>query len=161
MNILQPLAAATALAIGLLAAPASAQEAPELLTIESTCVFGTPNTTDIDFGSHPSTATDLQQTGALSVECTRETPYEIALDSGLNGTDVTSRAMSNGEGELVPYQLYQDPALTQVWGETPETTLDELEGTGEVQVHTVYGVVPSANFPEGTYSDTVTATVIW
>lgn len=168
MKMIQPLAAATALAIGMLASPVMAQQVSPraqfdvLLTIESTCVFRTPDATDINFGAHPSTMTDLRQTGSLSIECTRGTPYEIALDSGENGADVTSRAMSNGAGELVPYQLYQDATLSQVWGETPGTDTREIEeGTGAIQEHTVYGVVPSANFPEGTYSDTVTATVIW
>ena len=167
MNMIKPLAAAAALAAGSLAAPALAQEAATaqfdvLLTIDSTCVFGTPDATDIDFGAHPSTTTDIEATGTLSVLCTPGTPYQIALDSGQNGADVSSRAMSNDAGVLVPYQLYQDPSWTAVWGDTPGTdTMDDLEGTGEAEPYTVYGLVPSANFPADDYSDTVTVTVIW
>lgn len=168
MNILKPLTAAVALAVGSLAVPAWAQEVVTadfdvLLTIESTCVFGTPDATDIDFGAHASTVTDIEATGTLSVLCTLGTPFEIALDSGENGADVSSRAMSNDDGVLVPYQLYQDTARTVIWGDTAGTDTFEVPdgGTGEAESYTVYGLVPSANFPAGDYSDTVTVTVTW
>lgn len=165
MNILKPLAATAALAAGSLLAPAWAQEASTtfdvMLTIDSTCSIDTPAATDVDFGTVESTATDVEAQGVLSVNCTPGTFYDIALDSGANGADVTSRAMSDGAGTLVPYQLYQNPELTDAWGDTVGTDTVEDEGTGDVQEFIVYGLVPSANFPAGAYDDTVTATVIW
>lgn len=168
MNILKPLTAALALAIGSLAAPAWAQEAPEatttfdvFITIESTCSINTPAATDVNFGSVLSTATDVQSEGSLSVNCTEGTDYQITLNAGENGTDIDSRAMSDGAGNSVAYQLYHDSDLTTPWGDTPGSDTYTAVGAGEVQEVTVYGLVPSANSPAGDYSDTVTATVIW
>lgn len=159
------LLAAALFASASLVSVAHAQEASTtfdvLITIESTCSIDTPAATDVDFGAVESTATDVEAQGVLSVNCTPGTFYDIALDSGANGADVTSRAMSDGAGTLVPYQLYQNPELTDAWGDTVGTDTVEDEGTGDVQEFIVYGLVPSANFPAGAYDDTVTATVIW
>ncbi len=130
------------------------------ITITSTCSIDTPAPTDVAFGSNPSTATDIEADGLLNVNCTNGTPYVIALNEGLNGTDIASRAMSDGTN-LVPYQLYQDAARTVVWGETAGTDTVAGTGTGAVQQIPVYGLVPSANFPAASYADTVTATIIY
>lgn len=156
---------AASVAAGSLFATAWAQEAQTtfdvLLTIESTCSIDTPAATDVDFGTVESTATAIAAQGSLFVNCTPETAYDIALDAGQNGPDVSSRAMSDGAGNLVPYQLYQESSLSTVWGQTVDTDTVDGIGTGDVEEYTVYGLVPSANFPAGNYSDTVTATVIW
>lgn len=160
------LALASALAAASLSGAAGAQSITDqfqvLINIESACSIDTPSATDVDFGSVASTATDIQAEGTLSVNCTPETPWDIQLDAGQNsGGDISARAMSDGEGNLVPYQLYREPARTSVWGETVDVDTVDGVGTGEVQEVTVYGLVPSANFPAGSYSDTVTATVVW
>lgn len=130
------------------------------ITIDSTCSIDTPAATDVDFGLVDSTATDVEADGLLNVNCTPGTDYEIALDPGLNGATIADRAMSNG-AVLVPYQLYRDPALTLVWGETLDVDTLGGTGTGAVQEIPVYGQVPSANFPADTYTDTVTATITY
>ena len=132
------------------------------ITIESTCSIDTPAATDVDFGSVDSTATGIEAQGLLNVNCTPGTDYQIALDAGSNdsGAGITGRAMAGG-GELVPYQLYRDAARTQVWGETVDTDTVAGTGIGDVQEIPVYGLVPSANFPAGSYVDTVTATVTY
>lgn len=159
------LLAAALFASASLVSVAHAQEASTtfdvLITIESTCSIDTPAATDVDFGAVESTATDVEAEGTLSVNCTPDTSYDIALDGGLNGGgDVAARAMS-GPGGLVPYQLYSDAARTVVWGQTVDTDAVTGIGTGDVQEYTVYGLVPSTNFSAGDYTDTVTATVIW
>lgn len=165
MKFCKPLALSAALAAASAAPAAWAQEATTtfdvLITIESTCTIDTPAPTDVDFGTVDSSATGIQAEGTLFVYCTPDTEFNIALGSGVNGGDVTSRAMSNDDGVLVPYQLYQDPARSLVWGETEGTNTVVGTGTPDVQELTVYGLVPSANFPAGSYTDTVTATVIW
>lgn len=149
---------------GFLAAPAYAQSASTTfdvtITITGTCSIDTPAATDVAFGTQPSTATDIDADGLLNVNCTPGTVFEIALDEGLNGTDIGSRAMSDGTTE-VPYQLYRDPARSLVWGETLGTDTFSGTGTGAVQPIPVYGRVPSANFPAAAYSDTVTATITY
>jgi len=134
------------------------------LTITSTCDIQTTAATDVDFGSVASTAVDTDAQGALTIHCTPLTSYSIALNNGLNGSDVNSRAMSNG-ATLVPYQLYRAAARTaaDVWGSTSGVGGNVLvgSGTGAAQVVPVYGRVPSANFPALSYADVVTATVTY
>lgn len=166
MKMKRPLAAMILAVAAPLSGAAWAQSASTQfdvrITIESTCSVDTPAATDVDFGTVTSTATNIQAEGTVSVQCTIGTPWDLALDGGLNsGGDVGARAMSDGAGTLVPYQLYQDSPRTLVWGDTVDVNTVEGVGIGDVQEVTVYGLVPSANFPAGSYSDTVTATVIW
>jgi spore coat protein U-like protein len=146
------------------AAPAFAQTASTTfdvtITITSTCSIDTPAATDVAFGPHASTETNVDAIGQLNVNCTLGTPYDIALNEGLNGADVASRAMSDGTNE-VPYQLFQDAGRTTVWGETIGTDTFAGTGSGAVQAIPVYGRVPSTNFPAASYTDTVTATITY
>jgi outer membrane usher protein len=104
----------------------------------------------------------VDSSGLLTVNCTPGTAYNIALDNGQNGADVDSRAMTDGTA-LVPYQLYREAARgpTDVWGSTVGTNTLVGTGDGANQAYPVYGRVPSANFAVGTYTDVVTATVIY
>lgn len=166
MNKIKSLALCSALGVALTSGAGWAQQTATdqfqvLITIESTCSIDSPTATDIDFGTVASTATDIQAEGTLSVNCTPGTPWNIALDAGENaGGDISARAMTDGTVQ-VPYQLYQEAGRTTVWGDTAGTDTLVGEGIGAVEEVTVYGLVPSANFPAGSYSDTVTATVIW
>ena len=134
------------------------------ITITSVCDIHTVAATNVNFGSVASTATNVDQQGQLTVNCTPGTAYTIGLDNGQNGTDVNSRKMASG-ANLVPYQLYRAAArgAGDVWGSTTGATGNVLAGTGTgaaVNVP-VYGRTPSANFPAGTYNDVVTATVTY
>ncbi len=99
----------------------------------------------------------------LSVDCTRNGAYTIALDGGTVTGDVNARRMRRGAGPAtIDYQLYRDATRTLVWGNTPGAGGNVHAGTGDglVQSVPVYGEVPAqADQPEGTYTDTVTATV--
>lgn len=132
------------------------------VTITAACNVDAAAASDVAFGSQPSTATNIDAAGALNVQCTSTAPYAITLDNGLNGASVSTRAMNSG-ATLVPYQLYRAAArgAGDVWGST--AGVDDYTGTGNgaVQNIPVYGRVASANFPPGSYSDTVTATITY
>lgn len=132
------------------------------ITITATCDIEAAAATDVNFGSVTSLATNVDNNGSLTVNCTPGTAYNIALNNGQNGTSVNTRAMSNGTVE-VPYQLYRQAARGpgDVWGNVVGTNTLAGTGTGANVSHTVYGRVPSANFPADTYVDVVTATVIF
>lgn len=68
--------------------------------------------------------------------------------------------MING-ANLVPYQLYTNPARTTVWGNTIGTNTVTGTGNGLIQPLTVYGRVPSASAPAGPYLDVITATITY
>jgi len=134
------------------------------ITITSVCDIHTTAPLPVNFGSVSSSATNVDQQGQLTVNCTPGTAYTIGLDNGQNGTDVNSRKMANG-ANLVPYQLYRAPARgpTDVWGSTVGAGGNVLagSGTGAAVNLPVYGRTPSANFPAGTYNDVVIATVTY
>lgn len=134
------------------------------IVITSTCDIHTTAPTDVNFGTQPSSATNVDNQGALNVTCTPGTAYTIALDNGQNGTDVNSRKMASG-ANLVPYQLYRAAArgAADVWGSTTGAGGNVLTGSGSgaVQSVPVYGRVPSTNFPAGSYNDVVTATITY
>ena len=168
MSMLRSLALTTVAALALVSAGAHAATATTTfnvrITITAACDISTTAPTDVNFGSQPSTATNVDNQGALNVNCTPSAPYTIALDNGQNGTDVSSRKMSNGTS-LVPYQLYRTASRTaaDVWGSTTGGSGNVLAGTGtgSVQSLPVYGRVPSTNFPAGTYADVITATITY
>ena len=132
------------------------------ITILKACDVNAAAATDVDFGSVASTAVNTDNAGALNVRCTPLTPYNIALNNGQNGATLADRKMANG-AVLVPYQLYRAAArgAGDVWGATVGTNTLAGTGTGLVQNVPVYGRVPSANFPAGSYNDVVTATIIY
>ncbi|MET0328584.1 MAG: spore coat U domain-containing protein [Luteimonas sp.] len=149
------------------ALPAAAQSATTsfdvTLTITATCTINTPAATNVAFPDSPSTAVNVDAIGQLNVNCTPGTTYNIALNPGLHagGGGIGARAMSSPGGTLVPYQLYQNAGHTTIWGQTPGTDTLSATGNGAVQTIPVYGRVPVTNFPAGSYSDTVTATITY
>lgn len=130
------------------------------VTITSTCDIHTTAATDVNFGTVSSTGTSIDQAGSLTANCTPGTTYTIALDNGVNAL-AGQRRMINGTTNYVAYNLYQDTARTTVWGSTDGTSTYAGTGTGANQAIPVYGRIPSANSPAGSYTDTVTATVTY
>lgn len=150
-------------ALGLTAAGAAlaAQSTTDFevrVTITSTCDVGVLEATDVDFGSIASTAMNVSATGQLHVRCTNGTAYTVALDQGDNASD-GSRRMAGG-GNYVPYGLYHTAGTSAPWSDQ-SAELHSGVGTGSAQQISVYGVMPTANFPAGAYADTVTATLTY
>ncbi|WP_439070495.1 spore coat U domain-containing protein (plasmid) [Serratia nevei] len=162
-----PLAAVVGVLAGVLMAPAQAdtdtQSFKVKLTVTSTCDIHTTAATDVDFGSHTSTEGAVTADGALSVNCTNGTAYQIGLDNGENYAG-GSRNMKNTSGsETVAYTLWKDAGRAQPWGNTLDN--DTLAGTGSgvAQVIPVYGKVElsTQNLKAASYEDKVTATVTY
>lgn len=118
------------------------------------CLLQTP--ADLNFGSRSSLDSVADATTAISLTCTRDASYSIALSNGING----QRNMKlNAGAALVRYELYKDAARSSVWG---AGLIDSVVGTGTggAQTFTVYGRVPSQTTPAvGAFTDTVTVTV--
>lgn len=132
------------------------------ITITATCDIHTSAPTDVNFGTVASTATNVQSTGGvITANCTNGTAYSIGLGGGSNFS--TTRRMLKGTADYVAYGLFRDSARTLSWGSTIGTGGDVYTGTGTGanQSITVYGQVPSANSPAGSYSDTVVATITY
>lgn len=101
--------------------------------------------------------------GTVLTNCTRNTNAVITLDQGNNfatnsSNEAPLRRLKNTDTtNYLNYTLYQNSAMTTIWGNstnTGVTSSNESTSTG------VYGRIPAGqNVPAGSYSDTVTATV--
>ncbi|ETF04366.1 protein U [Advenella kashmirensis W13003] len=140
------------------------------ISIEPSCNISTGDNgvSTLAFGSHDSFQTNVAGQTNLTVTCTNGADYDLGLDAGQHAStpdDVNTRRMQgisttpDNQSDYVPYQLYQDSARSDVWGNTIDTNTLQSTGTGAVQTHVIYGQVPSTNYTVGDYQDTVTATV--
>ncbi|GAB5100766.1 spore coat U domain-containing protein [Caballeronia sp. LP006] len=118
----------------------------------------------LNFGDTGALTDNVDQSSNLAVTCTTGTPYNVALDAGTaTGSQVATRKLANAGGTAtVDFNLYRDAARTQLWGQTTGTDTTAGVGNGKSQSLVVYGRVPSQTTPAaGTYSSTVTATVVF
>jgi spore coat protein U-like protein len=120
--------------------------------------------TDLSFGTDSLLAGDIDSTSTVSVTCGLGQAYSIRLSEGTtSGGTTTTRLMKHAStSATIPFMLYSDPARSQNWGNSAGDDVDGT-GTGSAVNHTVYGRVPAqAVAPQaGTYSDTITVTVIY
>lgn len=129
-------------------------------TISSACSV---SATTLNFGAYsPTSASALNGSSTISVNCTNGTPYTTALNIGSGGGTFTTRTLLNGSNTL-NFNLYRDSAYSQVWGDGTASTYT-VAGTGSglltADSITVYGQVPvSQDKPTGTYSSLITVTV--
>ncbi|MGG2398007.1 spore coat U domain-containing protein [Pseudomonas sp. SH1-B] len=98
---------------------------------------------------------------SFGLQCTQDTPYTIALSPGQNATGGQRRMISGGA--YVAYNLYQDSARSDPWGDGGATgDIVSGTGTGSDEEVIVYGRVPAQTTPAaGTYTDTVQVTIAW
>jgi spore coat protein U-like protein len=88
---------------------------------------------------------------------------KITLGEGENPSPVSTdpnpvRRMTDGNGNYLLYELYQDESHTTIWGNTAETGLS-LTGTGSASNVNVYIKISAGqNVPAGNYQDTVLVT---
>jgi spore coat protein U-like protein len=119
------------------------------------------SSTSMAFGTYGAAAVTSSST--ISLTCTANVPFEIALNAGTTtGATASARKMAGPNGGRLSYGLYSDAALSQSWGTTSGT--DTLNGiaTGLFQSIPVYGQIPRNQIvPIGSYSDTITATVTY
>lgn len=128
-------------------------------TVNATCIFG--NITSINFGNYSGVQNDA--TGSIEVTCNNGTAYNIGLNAGAEpSATVTNRVMTGTPSGTLGYRLFQDPARTINWGNTPPTDTVNLTGNGAVQLSTVYGRIAAGAVPAtGSYNDTVVITVTY
>lgn len=119
---------------------------------------------DIDFGQvRPQDDHNIDAQGDITIECTNNTQYRIALRSvnRQNGQFYLYPLRSEGkDNEKIAYSLYQDPARMLLWSDNNNEKTEQ--GSGGRQVHRVYGRVstgPAGYLRAGTYQDTVIVTL--
>jgi len=132
---------------------------PVNATVAAACVFG--NITPVNFGNYTGAVNNT--TGAIEVNCTNGTTYNISLGPGtFAGATVTTRRMTGSPSGNLAYALYRDAAGTQNWGQTIGTDTVSGTGTGVIQPYTVYGQIAAGLAPvAGSYNDTVLITITY
>lgn len=99
--------------------------------------------------------------GTLSVRCPSSVVYQVLLSAGTGvGATTTTRKLTGPGGATLNYKLFQFNARTLNWGNQPGVDTRNGSGTGFVQTLTIYpDIAAGQNLPQGTYTDTVTASL--
>ena len=164
-KILTATLAATALAAGMANAATTPASFQVTATVLSKC---SATAATLPFGNYTPGAGALAVNTAISVRCTKNTPFTISLNGGsTTGGTVGQRLMASGTNTL-QYNLYKDAAFTTIFGDGTLTSATSA-GTGNgVAVAnavstTVYGSLPdnatNQSAVPGAYSDTISVTV--
>jgi spore coat protein U-like protein len=119
---------------------------------------------DTNFGSYDPSST-IENSDTITYQCTSGLSPTIALDAGQNGGgNPNDRAMSNGTGGLLAYNIYQDVGMTTLWGDGSDgSSLESVSADGGSDTTTAWVSLAAGQTaaPQGSYSDMVTATVSW
>ena len=133
---------------------------PVSATVPNACTVNMA--TDLDFGSILATETGtIDRSSAISLTCSRRTPWQIGLSNGANPSGLLRRMAGPG-GQFVEYQLYRNPERWDRWGSTLNVDTVAGTGTGSSQTATVYGRILNQYLTQaGTYNDTITVIVTY
>ena len=121
---------------------------------------------DLSFGSVAAGNVPASGSTTLSVTCSNKMAYYVGL-APLNVAGTTGTGKMKGTGanaDTIAYQLYQNSALTTVWGNTATSTSAgngvAATGSGSAQNMTVYAkVTGSTDVTPDSYSDIVQVNV--
>ncbi|WAS59070.1 Csu type fimbrial protein [Burkholderia ambifaria] len=129
----------------------------------------TVSASGLAFGVYnPTFATPTDGIGTVTLSCTSASGtggYTIALDAGGGGT-YAGRRMSNANS-ILSYQLYSDPAHSQIWGDgaggsSIVTGTDNIPQVGGTSTYQVYGrIVARQAVSPGAYTDVIVVTVTY
>jgi spore coat protein U-like protein len=103
----------------------------------------------------------------VKTNCTLAANAVITLGQGNNSAtnsynEIPLRRLRNGGSNYyLSYYLYQNSGKTTIWGNSTDTAVT-VTGTGIDKSTSVYGVIPAGqSIPSGSYTDTVTALVMY
>jgi spore coat protein U-like protein len=129
----------------------------------------------VNFGAYDPVVTSPDDSvGTVTVACrhisggAQRINYSVTLSNGMYGTSPSTRKLAAGSGRL-GYNVFTDPARTQVWGNgtggtviaSGSMTVGPGVGNGtKTFLHTVYGRIPQLqDAVPGTYNDTMVLTL--
>ena len=124
----------------------------------------------LNFGDYTPATGALTGSSAISVRCTKNTGYSVALTAGTtSGGSIGQRLMKHtSAADTLQYNLYTTPAHTTVFGDGTSgsaTNSGTGAGMGTASTITVYGQLPDSaanqDAAPGAYSDTITVTVTY
>jgi spore coat protein U-like protein len=165
-----PIAAATLLALG--AASAHAATTTGTLTVQAqvakNCIVTSPT---LNFGTYNPGGGAIAQNATISVRCTKNTGFSVALNGG-QAANINARKMKSTStpAETLDYQLFTNAGLSTVFGDGTTGNTAAGAGLGMAPINavsvTVYGQLPDSTANQGAavltdYTDSVTITVTY
>jgi spore coat protein U-like protein len=127
-------------------------------TVLKDCVV---SATALSFGNYTGAINSAQST--VTITCTNTTTYTIGLNQGTTtgGSASNPRLMAGPAGATLAYGLYQDATWGTNWGNASGSWVSGT-GNGSAKALTVYGQIAAGLYvTPGSYTDTITATVIY
>lgn len=120
------------------------------------------NAPDVSFASAPLASQFATVSQAVLVDCTKNSSYKVSFTSGNGGSARPWRAMSDGAGHSLQYNIYQ-PDGTTIWDET-NPTLSATAGSGsttpsQAQAYKVKINPAQITPPAGHYQDLVSVVI--
>lgn len=117
----------------------------------------------LNFGNYDpiqaNTSAPLNGTTTFQISCTKGTNALINLNNGLNSMNAigATRAMSDGSGHYLSYELYSNSGRSTIWNSTNPVAYVSTSSTAISKI--IYGKIPGGqNSTAGNYIDTVTIT---
>jgi spore coat protein U-like protein len=134
-------------------------------TVQATC---SATATALAFPAYIPGGGAVSNTSTISVKCTKNSPYTIALNQGTTaGGTVAQRLMVSGANTL-QYNLYTTAAFASVFGDgsgTSKTVAGTGAGVATANTVSVFGQLPDNATNQlavaGNYTDTITVTVTY
>jgi len=129
---------------------------------------GVQNVTPLAFGVYePGNIAGSESHATLTVSCilTLWGSVRVELDAGSHSTGGWNRHLASGSSRLA-YQLYLDPARTQIFGDGTGGS-NAYVRSGGLQLLSrfdvdIYGYIPPGQYvPGGTYTDTIQVRIIY
>ena len=122
----------------------------------------------MNFGLYlPATASPVDVVGELTVRCqSRPGPFSVSIGPGLSG-DQTARTLLGATPTPLSYNLFRDPARTELWGDgTPPsfvaTGVRPNRGRPTFYNFPIYGRIFANQAPDsGVYNDSLLVTVLF
>ncbi len=114
------------------------------------------------FGAYDVAATaPLVTTARLEIRCKQSGALTVGIQSANAAHSGQFRSLRHvATGESLPYMLFQDAALTRVWGDGTRQAARSIVITGDTNLF-VYGAVAAGQDPAaGEYRDTLTIVVL-
>lgn len=163
MKNFRSIGALGAMAAVMVGAPAFAGTATGSMAVSATVLEScTVVSTPMLFGALTEVgASDVNSTATLTLTCTPNADFDIAMNDGANATSGQRRLKHSANAEFLNYNLHIDSARSQPWGNTAGTNTKPGTAPTGTSIHTVYGQIPAgvAGVSAGAYSDAVTVTV--
>lgn len=123
----------------------------------------TASAVTVAFGGYdPKAAGADDGTGSVTVNCSPNAAFSIALSDGGGTSYTTRRMLRTPAGYQLNYQLYSNAGRTTVWGDGSAGTSVVNFTSRATATQTVYGRITALqNVGAGSYSDTAVVTVTY